>query len=401
MESDFDFDKLVKKETINLKGKGLSDDDLDVLIQVIEQSTVLVALSLSDNQLTLSDGKLANAIAKNKSIKRLDLFNNKISHQGIKHLADALKQNNTPLKELYLGCNNIGDEGSKYLADMLAINKTLQEIDLSHNSIGTRDSLDRIESILKNRKRKKKKKLNFEELLARYSMEARKEDNNESMLDDTASDKSANMNDDETEEGDSLRGKEEEIKKVKSLEEEKQRIEQEKNQIQKRLIEVKQENHQKDKRLKMAEERIVQVKQEREDAKQDAEFARMFANALVVERGELENDVDLAKRVADEAVREKEEAGKVAEIMVGQKRQLENDVEQAQRAAAIAWRECNAAQLRAECPICNEIGNDDVVSSPCGCVMCAKCVEKYIAIHVKPQCLRCTRKVTKLIRVHR
>jgi len=55
------FDELIKQDTIDLRDKGLRDDGLDVLYQIIEQSTVLRWLNLSNNKLTLSDGKLAKA----------------------------------------------------------------------------------------------------------------------------------------------------------------------------------------------------------------------------------------------------------------------------------------------------------------------------------------------------
>ena len=122
----FNFEKLVKKKRINLILKGLCDDDLDVLYKVIGESTVLEALSLSNNQLTLSDGKLANAIAKNTTLKELNLRRNKINLKGIKHLADALNENNKTIEVLYLGDNNIGDEGARCIADMLVVNKSLQ-----------------------------------------------------------------------------------------------------------------------------------------------------------------------------------------------------------------------------------------------------------------------------------
>ena len=113
----------------------MDDDDLDRLTKVIEQSKVLKTLHLSDNELTLADGKLTNAIAKNATLKKLDLSSNSISLEGVKHLANALKENKT-LQEINLAGNNIGDEGAKYIGDMLAINKTLQVIELNLNDIG-------------------------------------------------------------------------------------------------------------------------------------------------------------------------------------------------------------------------------------------------------------------------
>ena len=135
----FNYEKLVKKKRINLILKGLCDDnDLDILYKVIGESTVLEALSLSNNQLTLSDGKLANAIAKNTTLKELNLRRNKINLKGIEQLADALKENNKSIVVLYLGDNNIGDEGAKCIADVLAVNKSLQDIDLSSNNINAK-----------------------------------------------------------------------------------------------------------------------------------------------------------------------------------------------------------------------------------------------------------------------
>jgi len=93
---------------------------------------------LGGNYLTLADGKLAAAIAKNESIKRLHIYENIIGGQGVQQLADALKKNNT-LQELNLNTNYIRDVGAKYIkyiAEMLAVNTTLQTISLCINSIG-------------------------------------------------------------------------------------------------------------------------------------------------------------------------------------------------------------------------------------------------------------------------
>jgi len=128
------FDELIKQKFIDLYHKGLVDNDLAVLVNVIEQSTVLEVLGLGWNEVTLSDGKLANAIAKNTTLKELNLYNNNISQEGVRHLANALKVNNT-LKILMLHNNNIGDEGAEYIANMLAVNKSLQKITLNGNNI--------------------------------------------------------------------------------------------------------------------------------------------------------------------------------------------------------------------------------------------------------------------------
>ena len=139
--TNLNYDELIKKKEIHLEDRGLFDDDLDVLIKVIEQSTVLEKLYLDNrywieeieenrNKLTLADGKFAKAIAKNTTLKKLSLSYNNISLQGIELLANALKENNT-LQGLLLGGSNyrrIDDEGAKCIAEMLADNETLQEL---------------------------------------------------------------------------------------------------------------------------------------------------------------------------------------------------------------------------------------------------------------------------------
>ena len=137
MKLNLNYTKLIKKKDIDLNNKGLLDDDLDILYKVIEQSTALEHLDLSYNRLTLSDGKLANAMAKNTTLQVIGLGGNNIGVNGVKHLANALKKNYT-LQILDLGFNNnsIGDEGARCIADMLADNKSLQVIYLNHNNIG-------------------------------------------------------------------------------------------------------------------------------------------------------------------------------------------------------------------------------------------------------------------------
>ena len=93
------FDELVKQEVIDLNQHA--SPDLDPLYKVIEQSNVLKELFLGGNHLTLSNGKLANAVAYNDTIKRLLLNDNNMSIRGIKHLAHALKLNDT-LQEIII-----------------------------------------------------------------------------------------------------------------------------------------------------------------------------------------------------------------------------------------------------------------------------------------------------------
>ncbi|KAL9185900.1 hypothetical protein ACHAXT_003677 [Thalassiosira profunda] len=130
-----DFDYLVQQKSINLLGKNLYDGDLDVLVKVLRESKVLEELWLDHNRITLADGKLTDALAENRTLRRLDLNSNATGNEGAKRLSDALKRNDS-LHVIRLGGNQIGDEGGKWLADALKCNNTLQYIDLGSNQIG-------------------------------------------------------------------------------------------------------------------------------------------------------------------------------------------------------------------------------------------------------------------------
>ena len=67
-------------------------------------------------------------------VEELYLEYNKISDEGAKALAEALKVN-TALQELYLGGNNVSDEGAKALAEALKVNTALQKLWLGGNNI--------------------------------------------------------------------------------------------------------------------------------------------------------------------------------------------------------------------------------------------------------------------------
>ena len=161
--NNFTFDELVNQKIIHLRGKGLHDEDLEVIIKVLRDKDAAVKkLYLSGNNITLGDGKFTDALSNNKTIeelslshnnigaegakclaaalsnnntlKGLDLDNNNIGVEGVKCLAEALKVNTT-LEEIYLGGKNIGDEGTKHLARALMVNRILQQIGLESNSI--------------------------------------------------------------------------------------------------------------------------------------------------------------------------------------------------------------------------------------------------------------------------
>ena len=130
------FDELVKQEIIDLSGKSLDDEDLEVIIKVLhDKNSAVKKLYLIGNGITLADGKFTDALANNNTVEEIHLINNKIGAEGASNLADALILNET-IQHISLGNNQQGDEGAGKLEDALQVNRTVTTIDLHRNGIG-------------------------------------------------------------------------------------------------------------------------------------------------------------------------------------------------------------------------------------------------------------------------
>ena len=70
-----------------------------------------------------------------RTLQQLNVTNNSIGDGGATALAEMLKKNRT-LQQLNVSHNSIGDGGATALAEMLKKNRTLQQLNVSHNSIG-------------------------------------------------------------------------------------------------------------------------------------------------------------------------------------------------------------------------------------------------------------------------
>ena len=101
----------------------------------------LTRLDLSQNKLGDRGAHVVGEVLSSAdcSLQVLDLSNNKIGYSGAYHLADAfIKGHNKSLKILNLMDNNIETEGAESFGVVLKFNHSLQEINLSRNSIGDR-----------------------------------------------------------------------------------------------------------------------------------------------------------------------------------------------------------------------------------------------------------------------
>ncbi|KAL9179111.1 hypothetical protein ACHAXT_000153 [Thalassiosira profunda] len=143
------FDRLVKQRKLSLVGRNLTDADLATVVAVLRQSAVVEELNLMCNRLTLADGALAAAIATNKTLKVLGLYNNAIGPEGAQRLAVALKTN-ASLEQLALEGNKIGDAGAEALANTLAKNSKLSSVVLRNNGIGDRGARSLANALLFN-----------------------------------------------------------------------------------------------------------------------------------------------------------------------------------------------------------------------------------------------------------
>ena len=77
---------------------------------------------------------IGEAIKVNKTLQKLDINHNSISDDGAVAFSDGLKYN-ISLQELNMSYNKITNEGAKMIGEAIKGNKTLQKLNISHNSI--------------------------------------------------------------------------------------------------------------------------------------------------------------------------------------------------------------------------------------------------------------------------
>ena len=97
-------------------------------------------LKLGYNQITSEGVKiLADALKENSTLERLNLFHNNIADQGVYYLTQALLSNEkSKVKMLFIGHNQITDKSIEYLCDLLKINRNIVHLGLSNNEISDR-----------------------------------------------------------------------------------------------------------------------------------------------------------------------------------------------------------------------------------------------------------------------
>ena len=66
---------------------------------------------------------MSHALKANKTLKYLNIFNNKISYDGAKAIAENIVANSPSLEFLEIGHNRIRDKGLKAIVDAVISNK--------------------------------------------------------------------------------------------------------------------------------------------------------------------------------------------------------------------------------------------------------------------------------------
>ena len=124
-----------------------------MIANAISETDTLRTLSMEWNSCgVFPDGMraLANSIAHHKSLNNLDLRNNRIGSDGAVSLASALRTNKSLLR-LDLRWNGMGTSGSRALAAALDENHTLLNLEISGNG-ATEESVSKIQNALRRNK---------------------------------------------------------------------------------------------------------------------------------------------------------------------------------------------------------------------------------------------------------
>ena len=97
---------------------------------------------MGSNKIT-SEGakKIAEAIKVNTTLKILTIHGSTISDDGIAAISDSLKSNNS-LQELDMGSNKITSEGAKKIAEAIKVNTTLHTLGIRPYNINNKLSFN-------------------------------------------------------------------------------------------------------------------------------------------------------------------------------------------------------------------------------------------------------------------
>jgi hypothetical protein len=125
---------------LNLTGRILGPEELDVLNDALAYNNTITILNLSVNLFqSIIAIQLANFLRNNESVTSLNLSYNAIGPEGAASLVNLLAHNNT-INTMNLQYNRFGPEGAIILANALANNNhNITSLDLRFNEFGPDD----------------------------------------------------------------------------------------------------------------------------------------------------------------------------------------------------------------------------------------------------------------------
>jgi hypothetical protein len=139
--------------TLVLRSADIDDGECVHLMSAVKNCSSLTSLDISCNLIGDSEAlntvnpdlftggeAIADCLASNPSLRRLNLAWNGIRRDSAVELGKALAHN-TILEELSLAHNAFADEGTQHLGDSLRSNITLKKLDLSYNRVPPRAAL--------------------------------------------------------------------------------------------------------------------------------------------------------------------------------------------------------------------------------------------------------------------
>eukprot|EP00049_Salpingoeca_infusionum_P015743 m.308843 g.308843 ORF g.308843 m.308843 type:complete len:1299 (-) comp15942_c1_seq18:2571-6467(-) len=134
-----------------LGGKCVGDAGVKILAECLRlQGCPVTSIMLGSNKVSAEGAKyLAEAMKHNSTVTKIDLRWNAIKDEGMVHLANVISLHPS-LQELNFYENSIGPVGAKHLAEALETNSSVLSIDLSGNKIADEGLAELAKSLCKN-----------------------------------------------------------------------------------------------------------------------------------------------------------------------------------------------------------------------------------------------------------
>ncbi|CAF3308263.1 unnamed protein product [Rotaria sp. Silwood2] len=138
-------------ETIQLSERSLTDEDMNVVVELAIVKKQCRTLILYSNHITLNGAMiLGDALHGNSTLEELYILSNQLCDLSVYYLTQSLVFTNFNLKKLNLADNEITDDGVQYLTDGLRTNETLTHLWLDNNKISNKGMQLLIDVLIKN-----------------------------------------------------------------------------------------------------------------------------------------------------------------------------------------------------------------------------------------------------------